>query len=139
MEVREKGTGEATDIKVSQKVVPVTPVSTFQATLTRSKRIFISPLNGPRDAVPGRGGVRVTFRPKIAEGLSGVIDYMKGYPYTCMEQKISVAVAIGDENRWKRGMAELPTYLDSDGLVKYFPGMSLWKSDADFLHHRDRS
>ena len=71
--------------------------------------------------LPGRGGVRVTFRPKIADGLNGVIDYMKRYPYTCMEQKISVAVALRDENLWKKWMSELPSYLDSDGLVKYFP------------------
>jgi len=32
--------------------------------------------------------------------LSGVIDYMKRYPYTCMEQMISVAVALRDENLW---------------------------------------
>ena len=75
----------------------------------------------PKDALPGRGGVRVTLRPKIAEGLSGVLEYMKWYPYGCMEQKISVAVALRDENLWKRCMSELPSHLDSDGLVKYFP------------------
>ena len=75
----------------------------------------------PKDAIPGRGGVRVTFRPKIAEGLNGVLEYMKWYPYGCMEQKISVAVALRDENLWKKCMSELPSHLDSDGLVKYFP------------------
>jgi uncharacterized protein YfaS (alpha-2-macroglobulin family) len=63
----------------------------------------------------------VNMRPKIAEGLNGVIDYMKHYPYSCMEQKISVAVALQDANLWKRVMAQLPSHLDSDGLVKYFP------------------
>jgi hypothetical protein len=38
-----------------------------------------------------------------------------------MEQKISVAVALRDENLWKRCMSELTSHLDSDGLVKYFP------------------
>jgi hypothetical protein len=38
-----------------------------------------------------------------------------------MEQKISVAVALRDENLWKKCMSELPSHLDSDGLVKYFP------------------
>jgi hypothetical protein len=41
-----------------------------------------------------------------------------------MEQKISIAVALRDENRWKGVMADLPTYLDGDGLVKYFPTMT---------------
>ena len=42
------------------------------------------------------GASGLTYEPKIAEGLNGVIDYMKKYPYTCMEQKISVAVALRD-------------------------------------------
>jgi hypothetical protein len=42
-----------------------------------------------------------------------------------MEQKISVAVSLRDENLWKRLMAQLPPFMDSDGLVKYFPSMTL--------------
>ncbi len=121
VEIKDKGTNEADRIKVTQKVVPVVPVSTFQATLTQLEREYHLSVERPKDAVPGRGGVRVNFRPKIADGLSGVIDYMKRYPYTCMEQMISVAVALRDENLWKRRMSDLPTYLDGDGLVKYFP------------------
>jgi uncharacterized protein YfaS (alpha-2-macroglobulin family) len=121
VEIKEKGTDEADRIKVAQKVVTVVPVSTFQATLTQLEGEYRLSVERPKDAVPGRGGVRVNFRPKIADGLSGVIDYMKRYPYTCMEQMISVAVALRDENLWKRRMSDLPAYLDRDGLVKYFP------------------
>jgi len=46
---------------------------------------------------------------------------MKNYPYGCMEQRISIAVALRDAALWKRWMSELPSYLDSEGLVKYFP------------------
>jgi uncharacterized protein YfaS (alpha-2-macroglobulin family) len=127
VEIREKGTDEADRIKVTQKVVPAVPVSTFQATLTQLEKEYHLSVERPKDAVPGRGGVRVNFRPKITDGLSGVIDYMKRYPYTCMEQMISVAVALRDETLWKRRMAALPTYLDGDGLVKYFPSC-IWGS-----------
>ena len=54
---------------------------------------------------------------------------MKRYPYTCMEQKISKAIALRDEALWKSVIAGLPSHLDSDGLVKYFPTMRLG-SDA---------
>jgi uncharacterized protein YfaS (alpha-2-macroglobulin family) len=121
VEIKEQGTDEADRIKVAQKVVPVVPVSTFQATLTQLEREYHLSVERPKDAISGRGGVRINFRPKIADGLSGVVDYMKRYPYTCMEQMISVAVALQDESLWKKRMAALPTYLDSDGLVKYFP------------------
>jgi alpha-2-macroglobulin len=125
LEVREKGNGEGDRIRVSQKVIPVTPVSTFQGTIAQVEREFHLSVERPVDALPGKGGVKVTFRPRISEGLSGVTDYMRKYPYTCMEQKISVAVALRDESLWKGAMAELPSYLDSDGLVKYFPACNI--------------
>jgi hypothetical protein len=121
VEVKEKGSLEMDRLRVTQRVVPVVPVSTFQATLTQLEKDFHLSVEQPKDSVPGRGGVRVNFRPKIGDGLSGVVDYMNWYPYACMEQKISVAIALKNENRWKAVMAELPSYLDSDGLVKYFP------------------
>lgn len=121
MEVKEKGSGEMDRLKVTQRVVPAIPVRTFQATIAQIEKDFKLSVERPKDALPGRGGIRLDLRPKIAEGLNGVIDYMKRYPYTCMEQKISVAIALRNESLWKGVMAQLPSHLDSDGLVKYFP------------------
>jgi uncharacterized protein YfaS (alpha-2-macroglobulin family) len=119
--VQEEGSAAQDRITVRQKVVPATPVRTFQATIVRISKDYRLSLERPHDALEGRGGVRVTLKPKISQGLSGVLDYMRGYPYTCMEQKISRAIALRDEKLWKGCMSELPSYLDSDGLVKYFP------------------
>ncbi len=121
VEVKEKGAPGVDRIKVTQKVAPATPVSTFQATIVQITKDYRLPVERPKDALAGRGGVKVIVRPKISEGLNGVVDYMKSYPYTCMEQKISIAVALRNETLWKRWIAELPSHLDSDGLVKYFP------------------
>ena len=121
LEAQEKGSSEKDRVRVTQKVVPAIPVSTFQATIAQIEQEVHVSVERPRDSLPGRGGIRMGLRPKIAEGLSGVIDYMKSYPYGCMEQRISMAVALRDANLWKRWMSELPSYLDSDGLVKYFP------------------
>jgi len=121
VEVKEKTSGVGDRIKVTQKVIPAIPVRTFQATIAQVEKELKTSVEQPKDALPGRGGVRVTLKPKIAEGLNGIIEYMKWYPYGCMEQKISVAVALRDENLWKKCMFELPSHLDSDGLVKYFP------------------
>jgi uncharacterized protein YfaS (alpha-2-macroglobulin family) len=119
MEVR--GDSGMDRLKMTQKVVPSVPVRTFQATISQIEKDASVSIQRPGDALPGRGGVRVTLRPKVAEGLNGVIDYMTSYPYTCMEQKISVAVALRNEGLWKRWMMDLPSHLDPDGLVKYFP------------------
>ena len=125
VEIKEKGTNEVDRIRVTQKVVPVVPVSTFQATLAQIEKDFHLSVERPKDAFPDRGGVRVALQPKMSDGLNGVTDYMKRYAYTCIEQKISVAVALRNENLWNSRMSELPSYLDSDGLVKYFPSCRL--------------
>ncbi len=48
---------------------------------------------------------------------------MRQYPYGCLEQKVSKAIALRDEGMWKQIMAELPSFLDEDKLLKYFPTM----------------
>ena len=123
VEAREKGTGETDRVRITQRVAPAVPVSTFQATLTQVEKEVRLSIERPQDAHPGRGGVRVTLRPKIGDGLNGVTDYMKSYPYTCMEQRVSVAIALRDEKLWKEVVSQLPSYLDGDGFLKYFPSM----------------
>ncbi len=108
-------------VKVNQKVTSAVPVRTFQATLTQLKEPHTIAVQRPSDALPSKGGVNVTVKPKIAEGLSGITEYMKDYPYICFEQKASKAVALRDPAMWGGLMNELPSYLDGDGLVKYFP------------------
>jgi uncharacterized protein YfaS (alpha-2-macroglobulin family) len=127
VEIKEKGTVLSDRIKVLQKVTPVTPVRTYQATIMQVTKDIQIDVERPHDAVPGRGGINVILKPKISDGLAGVTDYMKQYPYTCFEQKISVAVALRNEALWKTVMAQLPSHLDSSGFVKYFP-LCLWGS-----------
>jgi len=110
-------------LKVTQKVIPAVPTRVFQATLTQIEKSFNITVQKPNDALSGKGGIDVLLRPKLSTGLDGVIRYMKSYPYTCTEQRVSRAIALRDELLWKKIMAELPSYLDSDGLVKYFPKM----------------
>ncbi len=110
-------------IKVSQKVVPAVPLRVFQATLAQIADTLKMEVERPKDAVPGRGGISVGMQGKISEGLQGVVDYMRRYPYVCLEQKTSKAVALKDREMWKEIMATMPAYLDHDGLAKYFPLM----------------
>jgi len=124
VEAQEKGSPEKDRIRVTQRVIPAVPVRTFQATIAQIEGDFRVIVDRPEDALPGRGSVLVTMRPKIADGLGGVTDYMKKYPYGCLEQKISMAVALRDENLWKGLISQLPSHLDSDGLVRYFPTMT---------------
>jgi len=118
------GEGLSDRIRVKQKVVPAVPVRAFQATLAQLAEPLEVKVTPPSDALPGRGGISVGLRSRISEGLGGVAAYMKDYPYTCLEQKVSRAIALRDPDLWKTIVAELPSYIDQDGLAKYFPGMS---------------
>lgn len=124
--------GKALDrLWVQQKVTPVLPVRTYQATLAQLDRPFTLDVERPADALPGRGGVSVTLRAKLGDGLSGVTEYMKQYPYSCLEQQVSVAVALRDRARWDAIMKRLADYTDNDsGLLKYFPGGNPRGSEA---------
>ncbi len=123
-EVTATADGITDRIKVSQKIVPAVPVRVFQATLAQVDGTLTMPVEIPKDATPGRGGVKTTLAASLASEMSGLLDYMREYPYTCLEQKTSVAVALRNEDLWRQNMAVLPSYLDSDGLAKYFPLMS---------------
>ncbi|MBF0539119.1 MAG: alpha-2-macroglobulin, partial [Nitrospirae bacterium] len=116
--------GNAADkVKVSVRVVPPYMVRTIQATLRQIEGTSSMEVERPADAIPSLGGIRVTLRPTLNGSLVGVTDYMKAYPYTCMEQKVSRAVALKDKSLWERAVGEMPAYMDSDGLLKYFPSM----------------
>ncbi len=112
-------------LSVSQKSVPAVPVRAFQATLAQVDKELKMDVERPADALPARGGIQVAFRSTLVDGLTGVTDYMKLYPYTCLEQEVSKAVALRDAAMWTKLMDRLPNYLDSDGLAKYWPLLNL--------------
>jgi uncharacterized protein YfaS (alpha-2-macroglobulin family) len=122
--------GGPTDrVRVTQQVISTVPVRTYQATLTQWDGVLREPVERPADALPGRGDVQVQLRASLVEGMSGVRDWMRDYPYHCLEQDVSRAVALRDRERWRSLMASLPSYQDSDGLLKYFPTMD-WGSEV---------
>jgi len=116
-------TGASDRLRVTQQVRPAVPVRTFQATLVQLDAPVRQPIERPADALAGRGGVDVHLSPSLASGLDGVQQWMRSYPYTCLEQRVSRAVALNDEGTWRDITAALPSYMDGDGLLKYFPKM----------------
>jgi alpha-2-macroglobulin len=111
------------EIKIVQKVVEAVPVRVLQATVTQVEKPISLPVERPREASPEKGGVRVAVKARLSDDTAGVVDYMSAYPYGCMEQRISKAIALQDGGMWKNVMRVLPAYLDKEGLVKYFPSM----------------
>ncbi|MGY6216183.1 alpha-2-macroglobulin family protein [Methylolobus aquaticus] len=127
----ERDGGDARDnLRLAQTVIPALPVRVQQATLVQLTQAVRIETARPPDAVPGAGGVRVELREWLGDGGDGVREYMQSYPYTCLEQRISRAVALRDRGLWDSMMAELPSYTDGDGLFQYFPGDRLEGSDT---------
>lgn len=121
---KSEGTEGYDAAKIIQKVQPAVPVRVFQATIAQLEKPLNVSIDQPKDALSGRGGIRVSMKPKLADDVSGIVDYMSRYPYICMEQKISKAVALQNSSMWAQIMSTLPSYLDKEGLLKYFPVMN---------------
>lgn len=113
--------GKARDRLVfDQLVEPAIPVETWAASLFRVGPNTTLPIAIPAGALPG-GYVDVALAGTLAPPLSGVRDYMAIYPYNCFEQSTSRAIALGDLGRWQALAGAMPTYLDKDGLLRYWP------------------
>lgn len=124
-------TGAARDrLQVSEAVTPAVPVRTYQATIAQLAAPLAVPVRLPQGAIAHRGGLEVTLQAKLADSLVGVRDYMSRYPYTCLEQLASRAVALRSRGDWDALMQRLPSFMDGDGLLKYFPTDELQGDDG---------
>jgi len=123
--------GKAADaITVVQDIAPAVPVETWAATLVRVGEGGPVAIQPPAGALPGFGNVSILLTDTLTPPLQGVRDYMAAYPYGCFEQRTSRAIVLGDMGEWNRLSGEMPVYLDSDGLLRYFPSDSLRGSEA---------
>ncbi len=116
--------GKARDkVAAIQEVTPAVPVEVWAASLLRVGDP--APVIGvPMGALPG-GFVDVAFSDSLSAPLDGVRDYMTNYQYNCFEQRLSRIIVNGDSGGWTALAAAMPTYLDSDGLLRYWPDASL--------------
>lgn len=110
-------------LKFTQNVGAAYPVRIYQQTMEQLEqgKPWVFPVQKPNGAVPGRGGIDIRLASSLGDDMGAVREWMMRYPFTCMEQRASVAVALEDEQRWNQVMNSLSLHLDGDGLVKYFP------------------
>lgn len=121
IEAKDTVSGARDGLKARQRIIPAVPLTVQQATLVQVDGSFTLDVNPPADALPGRGGLKMSLQPKLAEGMDGVRDWFAYYPFACLEQKTSKAVGLRDAKLWQTVLAQLPGYLDRDGLASYFP------------------
>ncbi|WP_092130603.1 alpha-2-macroglobulin [Polaromonas sp. YR568] len=125
IEAKDTISGARDGLKARQRIIPAVPLTVQQATLMQVDGTFTLDVNPPADALPAngqiRGGLKMSLQPKLAEGMDGVRDWFANYPFICLEQKTSKSVGLRDGKLWQNVLAQLPSYLDSDGLANYFP------------------
>ncbi len=108
-------------VQVDEAVVPAVPEQVWGADFVHIGDGTSVPVALPVGALPGRGGVEVALTASPAPSLAGVRAYMLAYPFGCFEQRLSKAVALDDRAAWAQQMADLPTYLADNGLIRYWP------------------
>ncbi len=110
-------------MKVAQDVIPAVPERTYQATILQLAAPQSITVERPAGAIPGRGGIDVRMQAKLGGELPGVREYLRYYPYSCLEQRASIAIGLGNPTQWNALMSGITDYVDRDGLLKYWPFM----------------
>ncbi len=130
---RESNASASDTVKISQVVGVAVPVRVYQQTLLQLEpaKAASFPVELPKGAIAGRGGLEVKLARSLGGSAETIKQWMAAYPFTCLEQRASVAIALEDPLRWQRVMDSLPTLLDRDGLAKFFP--SPWNDGDDTL------
>ena len=109
-------------LKVSQKVLPSVPLQLLQTTLIQLQdQPFSEPIASlPANALEG-SQLQIDVQPNLGGTLGPVKKWFSYYPYACLEQKTTAAAGLQDKSVWSTIMGDLPTYLDKDGLAKFYP------------------
>lgn len=115
--------GKARDsLVITQQIIPALPVTVQQASFTRLANHYEVPVKLPKGALDGKGGLQVSLSARLATPPAGLQRFFEDYPYGCLEQKVSIAVGLNDQDRWRQIANTLPGNLDGNGLATYFPG-----------------
>ncbi len=73
--------------------------------------------------------VQVALQRTFLPDLSGAREYMKTYPYSCFEQKLSKSVVLNQESFWNETWTKANPYFDHNDLLRFFPDSRMGGSD----------
>lgn len=101
-------------------LVPITERAALQTAATfgsSDAKPVSEPVSFPADLLPGVGSVGVVLSPSVIGALDGAFEYMRDYPYSCWEQKLSKGVMAAQ-------------YV---ALKEYLPKTFVWKEAKDLV------
>jgi uncharacterized protein YfaS (alpha-2-macroglobulin family) len=109
-------------LQTIQEVKRAVPIRVIQGTLSQVENDYDLKISSPNDSIPGDSSVELFLSSSILNSTETIKTYMLAYPYSCMEQKVSKAIVSDNQQDKNKINEEIGSYLDADGLVKYFPG-----------------
>lgn len=109
---------------VKQKVTPALLQSTYSI-LSQSLEDSAAPVTAlvkpPVGSKPGKGEIVFSLSTNVASDPAGVRNFMKNYPFYCLEQRTSKAISLQDKALWEIISNSINQYITSTGLVTYYP------------------
>ncbi|UOF00130.1 alpha-2-macroglobulin family protein [Bdellovibrio reynosensis] len=109
------------EVKKVQKVLPVYIPRVLQTQMGLWPEFTSLNIEEPAKAVTGQSSVLVELQNSIGLSKESQKDFWKNYPYTCLEQQVSKSVSLADKKLWQKIEDKLSTYIDANGLLRYFP------------------
>lgn len=103
------------------RVIPTVVARVQQGQLLQIPPDHETTFEAPQNALPGQGGIKISASKSIVGGLDAVEEFARSYPYSCYEQQMSKLLMLDDKAGFEKLEAATKSYLDSQGLLKYFP------------------
>jgi uncharacterized protein YfaS (alpha-2-macroglobulin family) len=121
--VKDSYSGAQDQVSFPVKVDPLVATQVYQTLLfeLNDKQPYVLPIQQPQDAIRGEGGVSFELGASMVDRLPTVVEYMRNYPYACLEQKMSKATALSQTEQIKQIVSSLPTYMSPNGMLNFFP------------------
>ncbi|WP_415061328.1 alpha-2-macroglobulin family protein [Bdellovibrio sp.] len=109
------------EIKKVQTVLPLRVARVYQSEWGSWPDFKSLSLTAPKDAEPNKSSVVFELSTGLGGSQVGMKEFWKNYDYTCLEQLVSRAISLQDKKMWLRLEEKLSTYMDGNGLLRYFP------------------
>ncbi len=109
------------EVKKNQKVLPLHTARVQQTQWGAWPEFSKLTVKQPQGAIGQKSSFIIEAHKNLGDVTNGVKEYWSHYEYSCLEQDISRAVSLNDRKLWKKIEQRLPAYIDTDGLLRYFP------------------
>lgn len=110
------------EVGKAQTILPLRTARIYQSQFAQWPEMKDLSIAKPAQADPNSTAIMVDVAASLTESsVAGLKDFWKNYYYSCLEQQVSRTVTLNDQNAWKKIEQKLSLYMDSKGLLKYFP------------------